>query len=378
MKKKHLFLVPLAALLIGCGKSGTFTIAGHIAQAQGETLYFEKNGLLADTLIDSVRLDAEGQFKFKAASPRYPELYRLRLGNERLVLAVDSAETITITAQRNHLIDAKINQSPKSEQVQQLRKSVMVLQHDFDRFGAEKDPAKQALLRDSFANRLERHRREVQNLVLSNPASIVPYFALYQQIGGSYIFSPYVKEDLNYFRALATSFQQKMPDYDRTKNLYVLVIDAIREDRQNRRHVDWSKLDINESSGLIELELPNQHGYPQKLSSLTGKPVVLDFSAYTMENSTNHIFELREIYNRHAAQGLQIYQVSLDRNRTAWQHYVSNIPWITVLDETGKAAQLYNVSQIPTLFLINRAGTVVGRYSDVKALKRDLDTRENW
>jgi glutathione peroxidase-family protein len=108
------------------------------------------------------------------------------------------------------------------------------------------------------------------------------------------------------------------------------------------------------------------------LSSLVGKPILLDFSAYATENSIEHTFELREIYNKYSNQGLQIYQVSIDQNKLYWQQNVSNIPWTAVIDETGKALQFYNIREIPTLFLINKEGEIVGRYEDVHALKKDL------
>ena len=67
-------------------------------------------------------------------------------------------------------------------------------------------------------------------IIMENPRSTAAYFALYQQIGGRYIFSPFVQEDYPYWAAVATAYHTYMPQYDRSKNIYNFVLDALRED----------------------------------------------------------------------------------------------------------------------------------------------------
>jgi len=370
--KRNILIFAILLLFVSCNNSGKFSISGNITDADGEMLYFERNGLLKDSLIDSVKLSATGNFKFKTQSPNYPELYRLRLKDQRLIFGVDSIENIQVEASGKQLIDAKIVNSQQSEQIQNLRKKVLVLQQDFDKISKEQDTQKRTVMRDSFLTRLDFHRREVLDMILNNPLSMASYLSLYQQISGNFIFSPYVKEDLNYYRAVATSFHNKMPEYERTKNIYNLVLDAIKEERQARQQIDWTKFEVNEISGFVDIELKDKNGYPQKLSLTKGKPILLDFFAYAAETSVDHTFELRDLYDKYAPQGLQIFQVSVDQNKILWQQYVSNVPWTAVIDETGRTARLYNLQQIPTLFLINKEGTIIGRYNDTNAMKADL------
>lgn len=371
MTKKLLFFAVLL-LVVSCNRSGKFSVSGNITDAEGEILYFERNGLLKDSLIDSVKLSTNGSFKFKTKSPKYPELYRLMLNDQRLILGVDSIEDIQIEANGKELINAKIINSKQSEQIQELRKKVLALQLDFDKIGEEQDEQKKAALRDTFLTHLDFHRREVLDMILKNPLSMASYYSLYQQISGNFIFNPYEKEDLKYYRAVATSFHTKMPEYERSKNIYNLVLSAINEDRKVRQQVDWSKFEVNEISGFVDIELKDKNGYPRKLSALQGKPILLDFSAYASETNVEHTFELRELYDKYASQGLQIYQVSVDQSKILWQRNVSNIPWTAVIDEQGKTAQVYNVQQIPTLFLISKDGVIIGRYTSIKDLKSDL------
>ena len=371
MIKKIIFFAVLI-LLAACNQPGKFTVSGKIADGEGKVLYFEKNGLVKDSLIDSLKLSKDGSFKFRTQVPRYPELYRLRLNNQQLILGVDSSENVEVQGTANDLIASTISGSKQSEDIQKLRKSVITLQKLFDEANSEKDAARSKVLADSFRVALENHKKETQGLILMNPGSIASYFALYQQIGGNYIFSPYLKEERPYYQAVATTFHTFMPEYDRSKNLYNLVLAAIKEDRMNRRQPGLDSLVSVSSLGFIEIELKNVNGYPQKLSSFVGKPILLDFSAYGTKTSIDYTFALREIYDKYASKGLQIYQVSVDESKMLWERSVSNIPWTCVFDETGYAARTYNIQEIPTLYLINKEGNIIGKYGSVKAMEADL------
>jgi peroxiredoxin len=83
--------------------------------------------------------------------------------------------------------------------------------------------------------------------------------------------------------------------------------------------------------------------------------------------------EFRKTYDKYRKQGLEIYQVSLDRREHFWQQSATNFPWICVRDSRGTAARLYNVGELPTYFLINRDGEVVLRNTQVKDLNKEIE-----
>lgn len=371
MQKKILYVV-LLILLTACNNPGKFKIVGKIADAENKVLYFEQTGLLKDSLIDSLKLSKEGNFKFRAQKPPYPELYRLRIGDQQLILGIDTTETIDIHGVAGDMISSAITGSIQSEEIQKLRKSVIALQKQFDAIQTEKDADKSKLLADSFQVRLEQHKKAAQGIILKNPGSMASYFALYQQINGNYIFSPFVKADRPYYQAVATTFHTFRPDYDRSKNIYNLVLSAIKEERLARKQTNLQDYVEVKSSGFIDIELKNTNGYPQKLSSLVGKPILLDFSAYGTETSIDYTFALREIFTKYSTKGLQIYQVSLDQSKALWERSVSNIPWICVFDDKGLAANSYNVREIPSMFLISKEGNIIGKYRSIKSMEADL------
>ena len=210
------------------------------------------------------------------------------------------------------------------------------------------------------------------DLILKDTRSMSAYFAIYQQVSGNYLFSPFDKEDRQFYSAVATAFTTYMPDYERSKNLYNLVIAAIQDERKGRLQQSWKELQQTSATGFIDIELNDAKGISHKLSSLTGKPVIIDFSVFESSSNIAYTFELRDIYNKYSPQGLQIYQISLDRNKMLWQKSVANLPWICVRDESGKTATVYNVQSVPTLFLIDRQGNIVGRYEDIRQLAADI------
>lgn len=369
--KKTLFFA-LIVLLTACNQSGKFSVSGNITDAKDKMLYFEKTGLVKDSLIDSVKLNAAGSFKFKSLREKYPDLYRLRIDNQRLVLGIDSTEKIEISGSGNNLIEASITGSDQSVEIQKLRQSVLKLQAEVETIQKEKDAAKAKSMIDSLEQHINAHKARVKEMILSNPRTMAAYFALYQQIGTTYLFSPYNKDDRPYFSAVATTLNTYMPEYDRSKNIYTLVMDAIRQDRLGKQKLSWENIQNSSASGFIDIDLKDVRGVSQKLSALSGKVIVLDFSLFENENSVDYTFALRDIYNQYASRGLQIYQVSLDRNKMLWAQSVVNLPWICVLDENQKAAGTYNVQSLPTLFLINKEGTILGRYTNIKALSAEI------
>ena len=115
--------------LVACNSADQFKIAGTVENAAKETMYLEHIGLLKTDLLDSVVLSKDGEFKFKAPRPEYPDFYRLRIGAKTIDFAVDSCETITVKADAKSFASSyQLEGSQTSNDIQQLRKSVSDIQ----------------------------------------------------------------------------------------------------------------------------------------------------------------------------------------------------------------------------------------------------------
>lgn len=351
--KKLLFYLVAIMLFAACAPKSN--INGSITDAEGKTIYLEHTALTATTLLDSAKLDAKGTFNFSVETPQYPDFYRIRLNNQFVVFALDSAtKNINITASAKDLNNATIEGSETSVEIQRLRNSNFELQHA----AIEGDTAK-------VTKMLTFHKRLAQEIVLANPRSAAAYYAINQTINGAYYMTPYNKEDLPFWNAVATAWDLHYPEYERAIELKQNVLLAISQQRNSQLSAQQLVENITEE-GFIEISLPNRIGETTKLSNYIGKVVLIDFSAYAMEQAAAHTLFLRELYASYNELGLEIFQVSLDADKLLWLEQTRNTPWICVRDEASVQSTLlatYNISELPTFFLMDKEGNIIGRYN---------------
>jgi hypothetical protein len=377
MKKSLLFLSVFSLLVTACHRNDRFEVSGVVKDAAGEKLYLEHVGLMKTTTLDSVKLHTDGTYSFKAPRPAYPDFYDLRLGsNKTITFAVDSCEHINIDTQNNDFtINYKVTGSVTSQQIQQLRKSILNIQLRVDELTNDLNVAERNAKIQEIDTLIQIHKDMAKKLILQNPRSAAAYFAVYQKLNNSYVFSPYVNEDRPYCAAVATAYNAFMPDYIRTKNIYGLVMDAINVDRENKAKEAMQRAEQQSNTGYIDIALPDRNGKVRKLSELQGKVVLIDCSAYESDNSFDYTFALRDLYNKYHSRGLEIYQISLDQHKIVWEQSTKSIPWVCVRDENGpntRYVSSYNVSDIPTNFLMNRQGIITDRNLKFDELTRKI------
>jgi peroxiredoxin len=352
-------------------------VSGSIKNAKGEMLYFEHSGLLKTTVLDSVRLRPNGSFRFKSARPAYPDFYRLRLDEKIITFAVDSCEEITIEGQSsNFATDYKVKGSLTSTQIQILRKSVMNIQQLANELTSSMEANEREAKIKIIENDIAVHKEMAKKLILQNPRSAAAYFALYQKVNDNYLFSPYLKSDRIFCAAVATAYNTFMPEYERSKNIYSLVLDAIRTDRKDKATEAWNEVLATHGTGYINIVLPDKNNVEHKLSSLIGKVILIDFSIYESKDNVDYTFALRELYNKYHKRGFEIYQVSLDQNKQLWQQSIENIPWICVRDKNGpntRFAASYNISSVPTTFLMDKKGNILARNLSFDELRKTIE-----
>ncbi len=357
---KSFFILLLTLCIVSCNRTASFKISGTVADvAEKEVIYLEYMGLQGAKLLDSVIVKKDGVFELSYPSPTYPDLYRLRMGKRNFIFPIDSTEHIRIeTSVKGFAFPSKVENSYKTEEIMGLRKSIIALQKDMGKLDNKEIEQEEVI-----AN-LNAHKDMVRKLILEDPRSIVAYYALYQQVGGLFVFVPEVKEDRAYFSAVATAYKTFMPEYDRTKNIYTRTMMAIQQEQQAKNNAKLQDM-INEAgAGFLDIELTNQFGNVRKLSDIKDNVILLDFSVYEAKEQTEYVFALRELYNRYATRGFEIYQISLDQNKLLWEQSTENLPWICVRDENGPRTEYlrtYNVQQVPTSFLIDKSGTIIGR-----------------
>lgn len=376
MKKNVYGLVAVAVLgLIGCSQNPTFRVQGVVDGAKDKLIYLEASGMDGVVVLDSVRLNASGEFDFRHEKPEAPDFYRLRIEDKVLNFAVDSTETQTFKASyADFSTGYQVDGSENSKKIKELALRQIHLQNRVN--GLVKDARggkiSNALFEDSLESIIEDYKDSLRlNYIYAAPNKIYAYYALFQEVNGLLLFDPYNnREDVKCFAAVATSMNNAYPHADRAKNLYNMVIKGMKNTRPVRQVASGDPVEVNES-GIIDIELKDIKGDVRKLTELTGKVVLLDFTAYQTPVSVPHNFMIRELYDKYASQGFEVYQVSFDPDEHFWRTSADNLPWVCVYDPNGVYsvnAGIYNVQKLPTYYLIDRKCEISANGEEIKDL----------
>lgn len=374
--------IALAALCITSCSDEKFHVSGTISNAQDSLLYFENMSLNGPVTVDSVKLGKDGSFSFDGDAPKNPEFYRLRIDRQIINVAIDSTENITVKATYPQMsVQYDIEGSEECLKIKELAQMQLNLQATVN--AIQQDPRLNYDQVDTaIQTALKSYKDKVKlNYIFKAPMKAYAYFALFQtivvgnQVG--LIFNPHAsKEDVQAYAAVATSWDTYYPGSERGKNLHNIAIAGMKDLRiveaQQAQTIPADKVN---TAGVLEIALPDNKGVTRKLTSLKGKVVLLDFHIFASEGSTARIMKLRELYNKYHAQGLEIYQVSLDPDEHFWKESVAALPWVCVHDEDGTDSQyaaMYNVQSVPTFFLIDRNNTLQKRDAQIKDLDAEI------
>jgi len=118
---------------------------------------------------------------------------------------------------------------------------------------------------------------------------------------------------------------------------------------------------LREGSIAPDIDLKDKDGKSVKLSSLRGKVALIDFWATWCGPCKAEIPNLQKIYDAYRDKGFEIYSISLDRDKDKWLKGSDDLKWTSVLDEGGVVSNLYGITSIPSMFLIDRDGKIVAK-----------------
>ena len=381
LKYKHfcrlIIVCFICAIIIGCQKPDNFTVKGIVVGAVGQTLYLENTGLSSVELLDSVRIKSDGKFIFSMPRPKYPDFYRLRLKSQLIHFSVDSIETITFTADaHNFATSYSVEGSESSKAFKEITLAQLDANQELQKlrssYGMNLIP--DSMYQDNAEKAENEYKEIAKKYIFGAPMSPAAYFALFQQIDGMMFFDIYNKADSKAFGAVATSYKRFYPESPRAKQLENLALQSLKVTRGERQRT-LDLLDVKEIN-FIDIELPDVNGKDIKLSDIAeGKAVLVNFTAYQTEWSPLFNTRLYELYEKYKGRGFEIYQVSLDNDLHFWKNATSSIPWVSVHDPQtmySSIAAIYNVRQLPALFLLNNKGIMVKRIDSIEAIENDI------
>lgn len=376
--------IALAVVLIlamaGCTKQEGFVIEGRVSGADGRMLYLANVGVLGTQYVDSVKLGGEGSFSFSGPRPECFDFYRLQLDKKGrgITVAVDSCETVRVATTAGHFVDScSIEGSEESVKIAQIATLELALQKQVEYLVQHSSPAV-GETRDAIVALVDEFKQNIcKEYIAAAPGKASAYYALFIRLNNAPIFDPmHVRFDSRCFSAVATNLNMAHPHAARSQHLYNLATKAMRATQPVSRDTIYVEPDNSSNIGLFDVKLPDIDGDSIALSSLKGKVVMLDFTAYSNAQVSARNLVLRDMYDKYKERGFEIYQISYDADEHFWKTSAENLPWKCVRDADGAASYnlvLYRVDRIPTYFLINKANEVVLRDVQVEDLNKSIE-----
>lgn len=377
--KKIIPILLMLILAISCDNTPKFHIEGTVEGATDSMLYLEAQTLEGIQLLDSVKITSAGTFAFaQQKKVENPEFYALRIGNRRINFSVDSTETITFSIKNKpNVLTYDVQGSYNSQRIKEISEQQARLQQQIIAIERNENLLPGDIV-DSINGLVSAYKEKMKNeYIFKEPLMAYSYYAVCQSItdlAGTYqLFNPLTdRADVKCYATIATAWDGQWHDAERTIQICNTAIRGMGNTATPKKKeikVDESK--IMETS-IIDIELPDINSNFHKLTSLKGKVVLLDFTIYGAQESPQRTRLMRDIYNKYHAQGLEIYQISLDDDLHYWKEAVESLPWICVHETDGTATKTYAVSDLPTFFLINRANEIVKRNDAIKDLEAEI------
>lgn len=346
--KKYLLMAAVLLLAASCAKPSA-KVSLQLKDAPGHNVELYRLDINRFTLVDSLATDKNGELSYKIAlaSEENPAFYYLYHNATRLAGFVAKAgDNISLVA------DTLGHYS-----VEGSEESSLMLEVD-TKFAQTVAKMEQILneMPEDVNRRLSKvyieHKRAMINQVMEHPFSITSAAACFQKFNDNLpTFND--KNDVYIFQMLMDSLVTVYPESEYVK--------ALGREIDLRRNINQfnSQLDTLAKVGIPSIVMNDVHGKPQSIDSLAGKVVLLSF--WSIEQNEHKVFnqEMKPIYEKYHNQGFEIFQVSVDSDKSAWATIVRNqqIPWISVNDGLGintPALRSYNINSIPTMFIIGR------------------------
>lgn len=366
--KQLLFLSIIILLSVSsCTKKTGFSISGKLENGADKTIYLDELTTTGIEPNDSAKISADGTFEINGITSE-PKFFILRFSmNNFITLIVDSLSEIKVTGDANNLLSSyDVTGSADSKLVMDIDKRAAESIAQVDSLSkifkeSQNSPdieTIKAQLDAKYQQILEANRAYNLNFINKNRNSLASLKAIYMKIGNNPLINPY--NDYQLFNQVDSAIGVTYPNSKHSKSLHANILEV----RKTIEAENASKQNINPGTEAPEISLPNPDGKTINLSDFRGKVVLLDFWASWCKPCRAENPNLVENYKKYHKKGFEIFQVSLDKTKPEWVNAIAkdNLNWIHVSDLqywNSPAAKLYNVSSIPSNFLIDKDGKII-------------------
>jgi len=374
------FLLFLLVILFACSNKNNVRLTGKIENLNfSSKIYLYEQKVSESKLVDSSSLSKNGEFKFKFKITE-PRFYFLRIPPAGMInVLLSPGEDVKLSADALHLnsslaVDGSVG-TLQVLKINQRHNSVLVhldsLRAQYRRIS---DPPKAkeqvTLLENDFRNTKLEERKNTIRFIIENFKSMASIMALYLKYDSvNYVLL--FPQDLQYYKIVSDSLTKEYPASRQVK--------ALKVDFDNMMKVHKSELMRNliknTETAIPEISLPNINGDTLSLTRYVGKVIILNFWSFASKACLMVNRDFMNLYKKYSKSGLVIYQVSLDIDKSKWKEAAKDLPWLSVAEiSTAKSyyGGVYNISEVPTSFLIDQKGNILGKNFTASELDKKI------
>ncbi len=296
----------------------------------------------------------------------YSEFYQLDFfGRHATVLVLESSDVQVTLQEQAGVFTEEVKGSPGTayyheagEIVQEFQKQLVLLRQE------QVDAQDTAQVRQTIEKKYAAiHQKSIAKLK-AYIKKIIPNIVAIRALS---ILEP--SEEIEFYRYVLDRMQAEAPDQPYTQSLSQEMLVLERQVETEKR--------LALGAPAPNLNLPSPEGQVLELQNLQGKLVLVDFWASWCKPCRMENPRVVKIYEKYHNQGFEILGVSLDQNREAWLSAIQEdgLSWLHVLDKPGElsqAYQLYNVSAIPSKYLVGPKGDILAKNLRGDALEEKI------
>jgi len=297
------------------------------------------NQLVQKKDVAQAQIKNDGSFSLNL-NLQYPDFFALKISEKKMVILVlkpgdkvnvifdatyPSNSQITGSSLTNVLTQAKQIDEQINKQLEDYRKQLQEQQ------------------RKEYAKLIEKNLGKASSILLAQQLPLEKYYEVHEKLANSltpYQNNPYIKQYIESVKAYGlTRIGTTAPD----------------------------------------ITLPTPQGDTISLSQTRGKYVLVDFWAAWCRPCRVENPNLVKAFDKYHDKGFTIFSVSLDRNRQSWIKAIEEDglgKWYHVSDLRGwqsQAAKKYGVKGIPSNFLLDPNGKIIGKNLRGEKLQKKLE-----
>jgi len=353
--KKELFIISILMVFATCDTGENYKIEGELSNLVSPTLYivFES----ADrNVVDTVECDARGQFAVNRELNDDIREIRLFYNNRSKSFTIypELGESVQIKGDADYPRLMHVKGGRINNKLTQFKKKASSLLKEL----TDIENKQSSMPQDEIPQAVNlRHEllSIVQNFISENPEEVASVILV-----SEYFTSP---DNPAQTEEMLSQLSSNLED-----NYYLKVLKM--ETEKAKATVVGAK--------APDYEVKDVYGKSVSPSTFANKYYILAFTAMWCDMCQTEVLMLDDLSYRHSRDSLEMLVVSLDEDSRSVRELLQRdtVSWNLVTDSAGQAINMfekYNVSSIPSCFLVDRDGMIVLRTSNGAELANKIE-----